>query len=427
MKRRTSIGSTLTATGLALAGFAAVFSARADDVTEWNQNMLQAGLVAKTSPLIMTRFAAIVQASVFDALNGIERRYAPVHVTPAAPKGASRRAAVVQAAYASLLKLYPAQKAALDSQLAASLAHLIEDGQDAGQSIERGLAWGQQVADAIWAWRSTDGFTPPPPPFVGGSAVGQWRPTPPGLLPGAGPQFAYMTPWAIQSQDQFLPGGPPALESAQYATDFNETKLMGRDTSVARSEDQTLACRFWNASSASYYWNRVAVQLAAANDFSLSQNAHLLATLDIAMADAAIACWNAKYTYVFWRPVTAIPTLNDDGNTDTDTDPNWLPLLVTPNHPEYPSGHSTVSGAAAFVLVDAFGDATSFTLDSDVMLGVTRSFPSFTAALEEVKEARIFAGIHFRSACNDGQATGIQVADYILQNVLQRIRGKGSF
>jgi hypothetical protein len=119
--------------------------------------------------------------------------------------------------------------------------------------------------------------------------------------------------------------------------------------------------------------------------------------------------------------------LNDDGNTDTDTDPNWLPLLVTPNHPEYPSGHSTVSGAAAFVLVDAFGDATSFTLDSDVMLGVTRSFPSFTAALEEVKEARIFAGIHFRSACNDGEATGIQVADYILQNALQRISGKSSF
>jgi len=233
-----------------------------------------------------------------------------------------------------------------------------------------------------------------------------------------------MTPWAIQSQNQFRPGGPPALASAQYAADFNETTSMGRDTSAARSADQTLACRFWNASTASYYWNRVAVQLAAQHDFSLSETAHLLATLNIAMADAAIACWEAKYTYTFWRPVTAIPTLDDDGNSETDPDPSWLPLLITPNHPEYPSGHSSVSGAAAAVLANAFGDATSFTVDSDVMLGVTRSFDSFTAALEEVKEARIFAGIHFRSACNDGQATGIQVANYILQNALRRINGR---
>src|SRR5262245_30138543 len=361
MKRRTSIFSTLTTTGLALAGFLTALSARADEVTEWNQNMLQAGLVAKSSPLIMTRFAAIVQASVFDALNGIERRYTPVHVTATAPRGASRRAAVVQAAYASLLKLYPAQKTTLDGQLAASLANLIEDGEDAGQSIERGLAWGQQVADQIWAWRSTDGFTPAPPPFRGGSALGQWRPTPPGLLPGAGPQFAYMTPWAIQSQNQFRPGGPPALASAQYAAEFNETKSMGRDTSAARSADQTLACRFWNASTASYYWNRAAIQLAAQHDFSLSETAHLLATLDIAMADAAIACWEAKYTCTFWRPVTAIPTLDDDGNSETDPDPSWLPLLITPNHPEYPSGHSTVNGAAAAVLANPCAVASSFT------------------------------------------------------------------
>jgi len=424
MKRRTSIVKLLIPTGLALVGFVGAPSVRADEVTEWNQNMLQAGLVARTSPLIMTRVAAIVQASVFDAVNGIERRYTPVHVSAAAPRGASRRAAVVQAAYASLLKLYPTQKPALDTQLAASLANLIEDGEDVGQSIERGLAWGQQVADEIWAWRSTDGFTPAPSPFLGGTAVGQWRPTPPGFLSGAGPQFAYMTPWAIQSPAQFRPGGPPALASAQYAADFNETKTMGRDTSATRSADQALACRFWNASTASYYWNRVAVQLAEENDFSLSQNAHLLAALDIAMADAAIACWEAKYTYVFWRPVTAIPSLDDDGNPATDPDPSWLPLLITPNHPEYPSGHSTVSGAAGAVLADYFGDASSFTIDSDVILGVTRPFTSFTAALEEVKDARIFAGIHYRSACNDGQATGIQVANYVLQNALRRVHGE---
>src|ERR1043166_7876366 len=182
--------------------------------------------------------------------------------------------------------------------------------------------------------------------------------------------------------------------------------------SATRTADQTLACRFWNASTASYFWNLFAVQLSAEHDLSLSQNAHLLAQLNIAMADAAIACWDAKYTYTFWRPVTAIPSLDDDGNAATDPDTSWLPLLITPNHPEYPSGHSTVSGAAGAVVAAHFGNQTSFTVDSDVMLGVTRSFTSFTAALEEVKEARIFAGIHYRSACNDGQATGANVANY---------------
>jgi hypothetical protein len=154
--------------------------------------MLQAALVAKTSPLILSRVAAIVQAAVFDAVNGINRRYTPVHVTAAAPRrGASRRAAAVQAAYSSLVKLYPAQKDALDGEFAASLANLLDDEEEnVGRSIERGLTWGQQVADEIWAWRSTDGFTPAPPPFLGGTAVGQWRPTLPGFLPGAGPQFA---------------------------------------------------------------------------------------------------------------------------------------------------------------------------------------------------------------------------------------------
>jgi hypothetical protein len=401
---------------------------RADEVTDWNQNMLQAAHVAGTSPLILTRNAAIVQSSVFDALNGIERRYTPVHVTSKAPRGASRRAAVIQAAYASLVRLYPAQTATFDAQLAASVAKMLgsEDPEDPGESFERGIAWGQKVADAIWAWRSTDGFTPPPPPFIGGTAVGQWRPTPPGFLAGAGPQFAYMTPWVIPSPSQYRPGGPPALGSAQYAIDFNEVKDMGRDTSPSRTDDQTLACRFWNSTTVTYLWNTVAVSLSAERGYSLSQNSHLLATLNLAMADAAIACWDAKYTYVFWRPVTAIPLLDDDGNTETTADPTWLPLLITPNHPEYPSGHSTASGSAAEVLAHRFGNNTAFSVDSDNMPGVIRSFTSFTAALEEVKEARIFAGIHFRSACNDGQRTGTQAANYVLDHALQRINGRGN-
>ncbi|HEX4441579.1 MAG TPA: vanadium-dependent haloperoxidase [Thermoanaerobaculia bacterium] len=401
--------------------------ARADEVTDWNQIMLQSALAAAppTSPLVMSRVGAIVAASVFDAVNGIERRYTPIHVEPAADRGASRRAAAVQAAYASLVNIYPVQKSVLDAKLAASLAGISSGpGADNSQSIARGVAWGQTVADSIWAWRSTDGFAPPPPPFLGGSAVGEWRPTPPAFLPGAGPQFATMTPWVIESPSQFRPAGPPALDSARYTSDFNETKTMGSLTSGARTPDQTLAAQFWAASTAIYYWDTIAVSVGADHHNTLSENARLLAVLNVTMADAAIACWDAKYSYVFWRPVTAIPLAATDGNSQTVEDPAWLPLLTTPNHPEYPSGHSTVSGAAAEVLSSYFGDDTSFSVGSDVMVGVTRSFTSFSGAVDEVKEARIDAGIHYRSACDDGTAVGTSVADYVVANAALPLKGE---
>jgi len=393
----------------------AVLPAIADEVTDWNRIMFQTALVAPaTSPLVMNRNAAIVQVAVFDALNGIERRYQSIFVDPAAPRGASRRAAVVEAAYGTLVKLYPAQKPTLDAQREASLAAIASDAAaENSESIARGIEWGSSVAAAIWAWRLTDGFTPPPPPFLGGTDPGQWRPTPPGFLPGAGPQFAYMTPFSIPSPSSFRPAGPPSLTSARYAADFDETRTMGALTSASRTPDQTLAAQFWNVSTASSYWNRIAVELAAQRHTTMSENARLLALLDVAMADAAIACWEAKYHYVFWRPVTAIGF----------TEAGWTPLLITPNHPEYPSGHSTVSGAAAAVLGDYFGENTAFEIDSDVMLGVVRSFSSFPAALQEIKNARIFAGIHFRSACDDGQNVGIAVGTYVLEHEAAPLHG----
>ena len=391
-------------------------SAAADEVTDWNAIMFQSALAGGTTPLVMNRNAAIVQASVFDALNGIERRYTPIHVQPAAPRGASRRAAVVQAAYAAILHLYPSQQSTLDVQRQASLdAIASDDATENSESIARGIDWGQTVADEIWAWRLTDGITPAPPPFLGGNAPGQWRPTPPAFLPGAGPQFAYMTPWVMLSPSQFRPAGPPALDSAQYASDVAEVQSMGSLTSTTRSADQTLLARFWNASTASYYWNNIAVNLGAQRHFTLSDNAHLLALVTLAMGDAVIACWEAKYHYVFWRPVTAIRAT---------TDPAWTPLLITPAFPEYPSGHSTVSGAAAAVLTDTFGENTPFQTGSDVMLGVVRTFTSFTNATDEVKDARVFGGIHFRTACNDGDATGRAVGNYVLQNALIPLNGQ---
>ena len=156
---------------------------------------------------------------------------------------------------------------------------------------------------------------------------------------------------------------------------------------------------------------------------STLESARLLALLNLAIADAAIGCWEAKYTYVFWRPVTAIPLAETDGNPATTPDPTWMPLFATPAHPEYPSGHSCVSGAAGVILANYFGERTRFSVESDVMPGVVRSFDSFSTALEEVKNARIFAGIHFRSATNDGQTLGVSVAEYVLENAVQPLGG----
>jgi hypothetical protein len=406
--------------------------ARADDVTDWNQHMLRAGTVAGTTPLVMTRVGAIVQASVFDAVNGIERKYAPVHVPPGGPADASRRAAVVEAAYTALVALYPAQKSTFDARLAVSLTAIASDPDETSAGIASGIVWGRTAANGILSWRASDGFTPAPPPFLGGTAVGEWRPTPPAFLPGAGPQFAYMTPWVISAPSQFRPDGPPDLTSARYTADFNETKTMGNISSAIRTADQTIYAWFWNASTVVYLWDHLADSLIERgnrdedNDSghwgehrdSLLENARLLALLDLAMADAAIACWEAKYHYVFWRPVTAIPLADTDGNPATISDPSWMPLFATPAFPEYPSGHSTVSGAAAVVLASFFGERRHFTMDNDLLIGVTRSFRSFSEALDEIKNARVFAGIHFRSACDDGQATGIQVANWVLDHAL---------
>jgi hypothetical protein len=405
-------------------------TARADEVADWNRNLFEAARLntPPTSPLVISRNAALVQAAVFDAINGIERRYTPVHVEPAAEPGSSRRAAAVQAAYAILVRLYPSQAATLLAKRDASIAAITDD-EDAtfGRSIEGGIAWGQTVADAIWAWRLTDGITPAPPPFLGGTNVGQWRPTPPGFLSGAGVQFSYMTPWVIESPSQFRPGGPPALTSQRYATDFNETKLKGDISGLNRTEDESLYSRFWNASTAAYFWNQIALDLAERQHLTLSAKSRLLTLLNLSVADAAIGCWEAKYTYSFWRPVTAIPLADTDGNPDTVAGP-FTSFLVTPNHPDYPSGHSCLSGAAAAVLSNSFGENTSFSVSSDAaeMAGVVRSFGNFSEALEEIKNARVFAGIHFRSACDDGTQLGAGVAAYVQSHAAQRVHGNGN-
>jgi hypothetical protein len=304
--------------------------------------------------------------------------------------------------------VYPAQSASLTAHRNASLAALNES----ARAINNGVNWGQRVADAIWNLRLSDGNAPPPPPFLGANVVGVWRPTPPLNASGAAPQYATMTPWVLTRPSLFRLPAPPALDSAQYQADLNEINTMGILSGSGRSQDQTDLAEFWNGNTP-LYWNRIAAQISAQRGLSLAENARLFALLNVSMADAGISCWDGKYRYVFWRPITAIRT----GSAGIGPDPAWEPLLDvfpagTPAHPEYPSGHSTVSGAAAFILADAFGEDTAFSTTSDVRPG-TRSFASFTAATSEIADARVFGGIHYRTSCVLGNALGRSVADYV--------------
>ncbi len=413
---------TLVAT-LFIAG-AVVCPVQADEVTDWNQIFYQAALADKTSALVILRQAAILEVSVFDAINGIDRRFTPLHVQERGPEDGSIRAAAIQAAYTSLVRLYPDQKNILDQKRAESLAALQPHRQREVLSVWAGIAWGQKVADAIWTWRSTDGFNATPPPFEGGSAIGEWRPTPPAFLPGALPQIASMETWVIQSHDQFrsLPG-PNRLDSFRYAKDFNEVKEKGSILSSSRSPDETVAAEFWgNSSTPSYFWNHVAISLVSRREHSLVENARFFAMLNVAMADAEIACWDAKYYFVSWRPITAFELADQDGNPFTKPDASFTPLLVTPPFPEYPSAHSAISSAAAAVLAERFGNDTTFTVSSDVLTDVTRRFTSFSAALDEIRSARVNAGIHFRTACNDAQTLGTEVGNYAIEHAFHRLK-----
>jgi membrane-associated phospholipid phosphatase len=397
-----------------------------DQVLDWIAIANATAISSNSNPLVTGRVLAQLSASVYDAVNGIERRYEPFLVKTGAPHHASARAAAVQAAYVILINNYPLLAASLTAQRDASIAALSPP--EGLNYVLAGVNWGQTVAETIWTIRSADGFSPPPPPFVGAlgivgpTAIGVWRPTPLVDAPAAGVQFAAMTPWVLSRPSQFRPAPPNALTSAEYATDYNEIKMMGSFSGSARSSDQSELALFW-AGNTPLFWNRIASQISVNHSLLLSENAHLFALLNVAMSDAIIACWDAKFRYVFWRPVTAIRGGDTDGNASTDIDPAWTPWLDsfpggTPPHPEYPSGHSTASGAAATILAAKFGDATPFTVTSDVRPG-TRAFPSFSAAVAEIADARVFGGIHFRISCVRGNALGQTIANYVLSHAMR--------
>ena len=336
---------------------------------------------------------------------------------------------MIAAAYTALASLFPSRLSALDASYAASLAALSDDGGDGGQSRDRGIDWGTQVAQAVLAWRENDGFNDFQTPFNGGTAVGQWRPTPRltpppptcGSMSAQG--LAFTIPFGLVSNTQFQPGSPRGLTSSTYNDDFNTVKALGRGTGSTRMIDQTALAPFWEGN-ASVHWNQAANQIARANHVSMSNNNRLLAILNIAMADTAFTIWHAKRYYggisseVTWRPATSIPLADTDGNLDTTPDPDWKPLVNTPCHPEYPAGHPSQNGAAATVLLNHFDDQQVFTLTTGL---TSRTYTSIAQARADGNDARVWGGMHYPSTVVISDSVGEAIAEYVNQNSMQRV------
>lgn len=408
--------------------------AHADPVINWNATMLRAIWNDATPPSWASRAEAMVGVAVFDAVNGIDSIYQsyPVPGLTARPShNASRDAAAIAAADTVLNSLYPKQRAMFDAEDQATLARVRD-----GKCKSDGIAWGQDVGNAVLAWRSQDGSNAtsnymaapaggPPGVYELTPAAGL-EPKLPGFLPALTPQWGNVTPWAMTSASQFLPPPPPALDSAEYAADFNQTKSLGAADSTTRTADQTLYSHFWadvpgHSVTPPGHWDEIAEHVSLQRHFDLRQNAHLFALLNIGLADAAINCWDVKYIDSFWRPITAIrdPRASQI-NPATVSDPNWTPLWNTPNFPSYTSGHSTFSGAASVILASIFGADTHFSNGSDDMPGYSRSFSSFAQAANEAGDSRVVGGIHFQFDNVAGLTAGRELGAFVVHNFLKR-------
>jgi hypothetical protein len=392
-------------------------SCYADSVLEWNNIALEAIKQESLSPPVATRALAILHCAVFDSMNAIEGQYIPYNSSPVAAPGASDKAAAISAAFNTLSALIPNQAATFQAKYNSDIASLVP-----GQSVNDGIAIGQTVASEMLNLRSNDGSSNN---FIynGGTNPGEWRPTPPGYAPGLLPLWGSVTPFAIQSGSQFRPAGPPDLSSTEYTAAYNEVKDYGAVNSSFRTPDQTEIARFWADGAGTYtppgHWNKIAQTAATQLSWSEYDNARAFALLNISLADTAISVWDTKYEFSFWRPITAIREGENDTNPLTVGDTGWLPLLSTPPFPEYISGHSTFSGAAAEVLAALVGyDNFAFVTDSNGLPGVYRSFDSFSEAAIEAGKSRIYGGIHFEFSNYIGTDIGAEISDYVLGNYL---------
>ncbi len=402
---------------VALGGLSA--SARGDPtgnaVTDWNGYATTAIVTnARQLPQVSPLSYAIVQGAVYDAVNAIDGSHRPYLSAPAANPGDSKDAAAATAAFRVLAALFPAQLATLQPLYDASLAAVPDGPAKAG-----GIAVGEAAAAAMLAARANDGrggpFT-----VVTGSEPGEWRPTPPAFLLDPAPWIGNVLPFVVPSADMLRSDGPNPLRSAAYAEDFNEVKEVGSLTSTTRTADQTDAALFWQTNGPGL-WNGVIRALAVSRGLDSADSARLFAMANLAMADGVIGCWKDKYYWHFWRPVTAIREAASDGNPATEADPTWTPLFATPPFPDHPSAHSCLSSALVHTLQNFFGtDKIAFSAFS-TNSRTTRSFDRFSDAIKEIIDARVWAGIHFRTADMQGAVLGKKVAHYLRKHYFQPV------
>ncbi|MFB4276090.1 vanadium-dependent haloperoxidase [Nonomuraea sp. MTCD27] len=364
--------------------------------------------IARQQPQVQARSFAMVHGAVYDAVNAIAGTpYRPYLVAPPAGGTASTPAAVATAGFGVLSALFPAQEVRLRAQYDESLAAIPD-----GAAKQRGIAVGNQAAAAMIAARANDGAFGNQTWTVG-TQPGQWRPAPP-TNASDGAWVAHLKPFLLPSASMFRTSGPPSLTSERYTRDFNEVKAIGSATSTVRTADQTQAAIWWHDRHLAEW--EIKRQLATKQRLSTLQTARMFAMVDMAEADATIACYNEKAAWNFWRPVTAIQLADDDGNPDTAGDPGWMPLLVTPPHPDFTSGHTCFTGASMSALAHFFGrdniPFSGYSADS----GTTRHFRSFSQALAEVVNARVWGGIHTRTADVAGAKIGKQVTAYMVRH-----------
>lgn len=393
------------------------FQLHANVITDWNTiastTIVANGGKASVASGVWFAYAFI---AVYDAVNAVHRTYEPFYYNGTAPAGASEEAAAVAAAHRVLVNYFPAQQAALDAAFMQSLTGIMAP----AQAKTDGIATGEAAAEALIAERKDDGleasvlYTP-------GTGPGMWQPTPPGFLPALTPWLGQMRPFTIARADQLRPDGPTPLSSERWVADYNNTRLFGDANSTVRTASQGEIGLFYAVHTGQQY-SRTFGYLAGNYKLDVMDSARLMAILWSGYADTGIACWDAKFTYNFWRPVTAIRA--GGANPELTADGGWTSLATTPNHPEYPAAHGCVTGVSSSLVEDYFGTrkvhvvVDNTTTFSD---GVhTHTFESTADWLDEVYWARILAGLHFHHSMEDGAALGKRVAAQVFGNHFRR-------
>src|SRR5438105_5991007 len=405
---RLSVGLWLLA-ALLLAGAP---RARADVVTDANAKAADIASKHPSTPGAL-RLRGIVQVSGFEAVNAITGRYPAYRVQMSPAPGASVEAAVAAATRTALLKLMPAQQAAIDADYQAFLGPLSD-----GPAKTNGIAVGEQAATAVLASCANDGNVAPDT-YRPHAIAGVYVPT---LLPAV-PHWGKRTPWVMASPDQFRPGPPPSLTSATWTRDYNEVKALGSKNSTQRTPEQTAVAKFWEATAPAVYWP-VARAIATGPGRDVTDNARLLAVAGMAMDDALTAVFDAKYTYTFWRPITAIRNGDLNKNDATVAEPGWTPFIDTPMHPEYPCAHCIVSSALGAVLVAeiATGPVPKLSSTSSTAGGAVRTWSSVSDFTQEVAMARILDGVHYRNSTEIGMAMGKKIGELAVQKLPKATR-----